>query len=194
MHEIALFVEDHAHQQVIEALLKRIAGKYGIEIRLQWRNAIGGHGRVNAELNDYIRDLKGQGSPWPSLIIVATDANCHGLRERIRTIRIPDIPVTVILAIPDPHIERWLLLDGAAFKAVFGRGCSAPDLKCSRNRYKRVLSEAIRATGRLPYFGGVEYAEDILHHMDIDRAAQMDTSFRRFVEDLRRIFRRWQSP
>lgn len=35
MREIALFVEDHAHQQVIQALLKRIAGEYGIEIRLE---------------------------------------------------------------------------------------------------------------------------------------------------------------
>ena len=193
MREIALFVEDHAHQQVIEALLKRIAREYGIETRLEWRSSVGGHARVIAELGDYMHDLGRQGSPWPDLIIVATDANCQGLRERIRTISTPDIPVSVILAIPDPHIERWLLLDGAAFKAVFGRGCSAPDLKCSRNRYKHLLTEAIRATGRLPYLGGVEYAEDILRHMDIDRAAQMDTSFRRFVEKLRHVFRRWQS-
>lgn len=194
MREIALFVEDHAHQQVIGALLNRIAGEFGIEIRLQWRNAIGGHARVNSELDGYMRDLRYQGSPWPSLIIVATDANCQGLHERTRTIRTPDIPVTTILAIPDPHIERWLLLDGAAFKVVFGRGCSAPDLKCSRDRYKHLLTEAIRAAGRLPYLGGVEYAYEILRHMDIDRVAQMDASFRRFVEDLRRIFRRWQSP
>ena len=193
MREIALFVEDHAHQQVIGALLNRIAKEFSIEIKLQWRNAIGGHARVNAELDDYMRDLTRQGSPWPNLIIVATDANCQGLNERTRTIRFPDIPVSIILAIPDPHIERWLLLDGAAFKAVFGRGCSAPDQKCSRNRYKNLLTEAIRATGLLPYFGGVEFAEDILRHMDIDRAARMDISFRRFVENLRHIFRRWQS-
>ncbi|MCY3777965.1 MAG: hypothetical protein OXH11_18465 [Candidatus Aminicenantes bacterium] len=141
-----------------------------------------------------MRDLARQGSPWPDLIIVATDANCQGLHDRSRAISIPNIPVSVVLAIPDPHIERWLLLDGAAFRDVFGRGCSAPDLKCSRNRYKHRLTEAIRDTGRLPYFGGIEYAEDIVHHMDIDRAAQLDTSFRRFVEDLRRVFRRWQSP
>lgn len=193
MREIALFVEDHAHQQVIGALLNRIAKEFSIEIKLQWRNAIGGQARVNIELDDYLSDLTRQGSPWPDLLIVATDANCQGLNERTRTIRLPDIPVSIILAIPDPHIERWLLLDGAAFKAVFGRGCSAPDQKCSRNRYKHLLTEAIRATGLLPYFGGVEFAEDILRHMDIDRAARMDISFRRFVEDLRHIFRRWQS-
>ena len=121
MREIALFVEDHAHQQVIGALLHRIAKEFSIEIKLQWRNAIGGQARVNIELDDYLRDLTRQGSPWPDLLIVATDANCQGLNERTRTIRLPDIPVSIILAIPDPHIERWLLLDGAAFKAVFGR-------------------------------------------------------------------------
>lgn len=41
MREIALFVEDHAHQQVIEALLKRIAGDYGIATRLDWRSSVG---------------------------------------------------------------------------------------------------------------------------------------------------------
>ena len=43
----------------------------------------------------------------------------------------------VILAPPDPHVERWLLLDGAAYKAVFGKGCDTPDLKCDRNHYKQ---------------------------------------------------------
>lgn len=50
MREIALFVEDHAHQHVIEALLKRIAGEYGIEISPQWHNATGGHARVIADI------------------------------------------------------------------------------------------------------------------------------------------------
>ena len=35
----------------------------------------------------------------------------------------------VVLAVPDPHVERWLLLDGAAFKAAVGHGCDAPDQK-----------------------------------------------------------------
>jgi hypothetical protein len=82
------------------------------------------------------------------------------------------------------------LLDGAAFRAVFGRGCDAPDLKCSRDRYKERLIEAIHAAGVTPSLGGIEFAEDIVRHMDIDRAAQADKSLERFVEDLRRAFRR----
>ncbi len=55
-------------------------------------------------------------------------------------------PIT-IYAIPDPHLERWLLLDSAAFKHVLGRGCSAPDQKCEKERYKQLLIQAILEAG-----------------------------------------------
>ena len=192
MREIALFVEDYAHQQVIGALVCRMALEYNIPIRLDWRNTVGGHGKVIAELDDYLRDLKRQGSPWPDLIVVATDANCKGLNERTREIIPQDAPAPIILAIPDPHIERWLLLDGAAFRSVFGRGCDAPDQKCARGRYKQLLIEAIYATGTTPRIGGIEYAEDIIQKMNINRAARVDRSFNRFVMNLRNTFRGWQ--
>ena len=98
----------------------------------------------------------------------------------------------IVLAVPDPHIERWLLLDGAAFKAVFDRGCRAPDQKCNRDRYKQLLVDAIRSAGVTPSFGGIEFAEDIMRHLDIDRAARADDSFRCFIINLRAEFRRWQ--
>ena len=189
MRNIALFVEDDAHEKIIGALVLKVASEFGCNVELDWRNAVGGHGKVITELKDYIRDLKRQGSPRPDLIIVATDANCKGLNERSREIGHLDAPAPVILAIPDPHVERWLLLDGAAFRAVFGRGCQAPDRKCSRDRYKRTLIEEIRAAGGTPFLGGIEYAEDILCHTDIDRAARADDALQRFVEDLRSALR-----
>ncbi len=192
MRSIALFVEDDAHQQIIGALVQRVATEFNTDVQFDWRNVAGGHGKVIAELSDYVRDLKRQGTPWPDLIVVATDANCKGLNERSKEIGPPDAPAPVILAIPDPHVERWLLLDGAAFKAVFGRGCQAPDRKCSRNRYKEFLIEAIRDAGGTLIFGGIEYAESILRHMDLDRAARADDAFQRFVADLRSAFRGWQ--
>jgi hypothetical protein len=118
------------------------------------------------------------------------------LNERAREIGRQDAPVPMILALPDPHIERWLLLDGAAFKAVFGMGCDAPDRKCDRGRYKQRLVEAIYATGTIPGLGGIEYAEDIVQRINkrinIGRATRADSSFGRFVADLRDTFRRWQ--
>ena len=67
MREIALFVEDSAHQEVIGALVQRLADEYSIDVRFNWRSAVRGHGRVVRELRDYLRDLRGQGGPLPDL-------------------------------------------------------------------------------------------------------------------------------
>lgn len=145
MRDVALFVEDRAHRLVIGALLRRLAEEHRVGISLVWRQAYRGHGRMKHELNDYLRALRQQREPLPDLIVAATDANCKGLNARTRELSNLDArtPPT-ILAIPDPHVERWLLLDGAAFQAVFSRGCRAPDWKCDRGRYKQRLVEAIQ--------------------------------------------------
>ncbi|HEX9648871.1 MAG TPA: hypothetical protein VGB88_15300, partial [Alphaproteobacteria bacterium] len=140
----------------------------------------------------FLRDLRKQGGRMPDLIVVATDANCQGLNDRVREFDGPGAPAPMILAIPDPHVERWLLLDGAAFRAVFGTGCDAPDLKCSKDRYKQRLIEAISATGVTPTLGGIEFAEDIVREMDLGRASRADRSFKRFVDEFRNILRGWQ--
>jgi hypothetical protein len=181
---IAAFVEDFAHRQVIGALIDRVATEIGIEVRLDWRNARRGHGQVVRELKQYLRDLRRQGN-LPDIVVVGTDANCKGLLERSRQIPVDASPVPTVLAIPDPHVERWLLLDGAAFKAVFAHGCPAPDQKCARDRYKEALIRAILDAGVTPSLGGIEFAEDIVHAMDLARAANADDSLRRFLEDLR---------
>ena len=191
MREIALFGEDFAHQKVIGALVERLADECGIDVRLDWRSAVRGHGKVVQEFKRYLQDLAGQGRR-SDLIVVATDANCRGWNERAREIGNPDAPAHMVLAVPDPHIERWLLLDGAAFKSVFGRGCDAPDRKCDRDLYKQRLAEAIHATGITPILGGIEFAEDIVRAMDVERAMRADRSLERFVDDLRAAFRRWR--
>ena len=194
MREIALFVEDDAHRLFVGALVERIAQKRGIGIRRDWRNATGGHGKVAQEFTRYARDLERQASRPPDLIVVATDANCRGPNARAREFPGDVVPAPLVRAIPDPHVERWLLLDGAAFKRVFGQGCDAPDRKCDRGRYKHLLVEAIRAAGIAPSFGGVEFAEDVAREMDLARAAQADRSFKRFVDALDGVFRGWGRP
>ena len=194
MRRIALFVEDYAHQQFLGALLQRLADENEVEIKLDWRNARGGHGAVVKEFKQYLRDLQRQGGERPDLIIAATDANCNGLRERTKALSdvIGQIDLRIVFAVPDPHIERWLLVDSGAFKQVFGRGCDAPDHKCERARYKKMLIDAIRESGITPSLGGIEYAEDIVKKMDLDRAARNDTSLQRLLEDLDAVFREWQ--
>ena len=192
MHEVALFVEDNAHREVVGAVLRRLADESGVTVRPDWRSAVGGRGRMVQELKRYLRDSAKQGG-HPDLIVVATDANCIGHQQRTREIDTSAAFSPVVLAVPDPHIERWLLLDGAAFSSVFGKGCDAPDKKCDRGRYKHQLFEAVRAAGVVPQLGGIEYAEAIVQHMDIDRAARADRSFGRFVDALRQVLKQWGS-
>jgi len=89
------------------------------------------------ELKKYVRDLQRGRESLPDLLIVATDGNCKGFLERKRQIEevTKEFTRLVICAIPDPHIERWLLLDSAAFKKVLGKGCTAPIQKCERDLY-----------------------------------------------------------
>ena len=191
MREIALFGEDFAHQRVIGALVERVADECGIDVRLDWRSAVRGHGRVVQEFKRYLQDLARQGARSDP-IVVATDANCRGWNEHAGEIGKPDAPAPMVLAVPDPHIERWLLLDGAAFKSVFGKGCDAPDRKCDRDLYKQRLVQAIHTTGITPILGGIEFAEDIVRAMDVERAMRADRSLERFVDDLRAAFRQWR--
>lgn len=182
---IAAFGEDSAHRMVVGPLIAKVAQEQGVAVRVDWRNARGGYPRVSSELRDYLRDLSRQ-REQPDLVVIATDANCKGVAQRTSELPLDQAPVGTVLAIPDPHIERWLLVDGAAFRAVLGRGCQAPDQKCARDRYKSLLLQAVIDAGVEPSLGGVEYAEDLIATMDLDRAASADASLRRFVEDLRR--------
>lgn len=189
MHRVSLFVEDLAHQRVIGALVQRVANDIGIEVRMAWRSAVGGHPRVLQTFKQYLVDVGRQGPPAPSFIVVATDANCQGYGARSKEIGGAEASIEIVRAIPDPHVERWLLLDGAAFKKVFGKGCKAPDQKCERDRYKQLLVNAIHASGTMPSLGGLEFVEQLVANMDLDRAAGADVSLRRFLDDLRRALR-----
>ena len=197
MRDIALFVEDFAHKAFLEALIVRLSKEAGIPVGLRWANARRGHGAVVNELKQYVRDLLHDRQSLPDLIIVATDANCKGLNQRTKDIAASltrlDNRCPVVLAIPDPHIERWLLIDSAAFKAALGSGCASPDFKCARDRYKNLLLNAVRDAGLKPLLGGIEFTEDIVNAMDIQRTAQADPAFNNFLSELQRVFRQWQA-
>jgi len=193
MRNINLFVEDEAHEDFLTAMVQRFAKDYSIEISIKTSSVRGGHGKVIAELKQYQRDLQRDREGLPHLIIVGTDSNCTKLLEREKEIKqtISGFTDLVISAIPDPHIERWLLLDSQTFKTVFGRGCSIPDYKCELDRYKRMLLDAIYQAGIVP-LDGIERVIDLVNAMDLERAAQSDRSIERLLRALQRQFRRWQ--
>lgn len=191
MPEIALFVEDSAHRQFLNALINRLAREHGVAVALDWQNVRHGHPAVTRELKQFLRDLPRSRKRIPDLVIAATDANCKGPARRREIVEILDQSgLRTIAAIPEPHIERWLLLDSAAFKAVFGRGCDAPDQKCERDRYKKLLIDAIRRAGIDPGFGS-DFTDELVQHMDLEYLARADDSLSRLLTDLRGAFQGW---
>ena len=194
MRNISLFVEDQTHENFLTTLLRRFADEYSVEIKISPSSVRGGSGTTITELRQYQRDLQRNEEGLPDLIIVGTDSNCKGFLEREREINEISSLFSnlVISAIPEPHIERWLLLDSAAFKTVFGKGCPAPDQKCEQDRYKRMLLNAIHEADVGPSVISIEYVEDLVNEMDLQRVAQIDKSIDRLLSALQRRFRTWQ--
>ncbi|MFZ5516833.1 MAG: hypothetical protein ACOY90_09360 [Candidatus Zhuqueibacterota bacterium] len=193
MRRVVLFAEDYAHETCISALVYKIATEKSIDIDVIVRNARGGHGKAVSEFASYLKILPYEQEKLPDVIIIAIDANCQTYlktKTEIEKVNLQYQYLT-IHAIPDPHIERWLLLDSSAFKTVLGQGCQAPDKKCEKNRYKRLLYEAVAATGVTPLLGGIEFAHDIISNMNIQRAMKADASLKKFIEDLNRKFSEW---
>lgn len=186
-------MEDYGHEEFITSLIERLTHEHGIPVKIIHRSVRGGHGKVLTEFKKFLSYLKKEREELPDLLIIATDANCKGYAERKK--EIDKIAVQyknlTLCAIPEPHIERWLLLDSAAFKSATGKGCKAPDKKCSRDRYKKFLLEAMQNAGIVPPLGGMEYAKDIVDAMDIQRMERANTSFGKFLKELRHIFKEW---
>ena len=194
MRDINLFVEDVAHEDFLTALIQRLADAHNIEINIKLSNVRGGHGKVITELKQYLRDFQHYKEGLPDLIVIGTDSNCKGLSERETEISqvTSDLGDLIITMIPEPHIERWLLLDSEAFKTVFGKGCPVPDQKCERGRYKGLLLNAIYEATMVPPLDGLERVEELVYAMNFQRVKQSDRSIRRFLTALQHQFRTWQ--
>ena len=184
LDRIDLFVEDSAHQIVISTLVNRLLDEVDLAPSLRWRNTTRGFGGVARELKTYLKDLTAAGG-FPDLLVIATDGNSYGMATRKAQLGLPELPTAVVYAIPEPHVERWLLLDGQAFKHVLGKGCQAPDLQFDRDRYKQMLAESVMDAGVTPLLGGMEWAEDLMTAVDLDRAARADRSFAAFITGFR---------
>ena len=194
MYKIGLFVEDRQHKLFLQTLMYRLANQYGVSIKIEVGNSSGGHGTVLSKLKEYISDLLHEREVLPDLLIAASDGNCKGYAGRRQEIdtAVKGYSGRIIYAIPDPHVERWLLLDSTAFKKVLGKGCDAPPRKCERDLYKRLLLQAIRAAGKNPPLGEVQYTEAIVGLIDLDYLERNDESLGKLLKELRQIFQEWQ--
>ncbi len=188
MRSVAIFCEDSGHEAVIAGIIRKLSSHKDISIQV--RSARNGRGRALTELRIYLERVMKEQVQAPDILVVAIDANCKGYHEKRREIDaklptgFPD-HIPLIHAIPDPHIERWMLIDAAAFKAVFGKGCKPPDKKCEKDRYKKLLNDAILAADGEITISWVEHAEALLERIDIETLSRNDESARRFTEELK---------
>ena len=152
MPEITLFCEDSFHEKFIGALLRRFEDENRAGVKPRFLSSQDGLPRMHGELKEFFRDLERDRRPLPDSVIVVMDANCQGYNGRKGLLggvlaHYPRFQQLVSYAIPDPHIERWMLVDARAFRAVFGRGCTLPVMKCAKDEYKKLLRAEIRASG-----------------------------------------------
>lgn len=193
MPRVDLFCEDSAQEKIVGGLVERMADEQNVSVQVNISSATGGYGRVVEEFRQFVKDLHKSAPGLPDLVIVATDVNCQGRADRLKELQPSGVSrFPVVFALPDPHVERWLLLDGAAFREVVGKGCNAPDHKCERDRYKQFLHDAVRQAGIEPILGGLEFAEDIVRKMNLPRAGRHDAALRQFMEEFGRYLNEWR--
>lgn len=198
MRDVSLFGEDAGHEVVLKGLLNRLSLDSEVPVRITPLSVTGGVTRVHYELGIFLRDVEKGKLRMPDLIVVATDGNCKGYNARRQEIERVAQPYAslldlIVYAIPDPHIERWLLADPSAFKTVLGRGCDLPQEKCEKNFYKQVLAKEVRESGVKPILGGLEYADDITANMNLAAAEKNDASLGRVLGELKARFNQWKA-
>ena len=172
VHRIVVGTEDRGHEAVVPAILKRFF-PYSEVVSF-------GINRPASELKRSFKRLE-----TCDLLVLAKDANDVGLHGRSTYLMalVPDVlTYTTVLCIPDPYIERWLLLDAKAFSHVYGRGFDAPKITGKHAYYKDYLKRSIKAAGHAP-MDGFERAADIINAMDFDTIK--DDSFQLFITELK---------
>lgn len=197
MRKVALFGEDAFHEAFLTPLLKRLGQEYNIPVEVHSISVRRGLTKAHYEFKEFLGDLQRDRLYLPDMILVAVDANCKGYADRRRLFeklltKYPQFEYLMVYAIPEPHIERWMLVDQNAFRAVLGRGCTLPAVKCRRQHYKELLNREIVDSGVKPRLGGREYAEDIVNVLDLAHVEITEPSFGRLIGNLRDFFNRWR--
>lgn len=189
---VVCFLEDLMQEGLVTALVRRAAHDAGIHERaltVDTRNARGGIPAALAGLAAYVADVLAGREPIASIVVIAIDSDCDVEERRtqiIDTIRPIAEQTCVVLAVPDPYVERWYLLDLSALKAALGAGpTGAFPVTCAKGFYKKALNDAVTAAGFTARLGGYEYADLIVEHMDLYQCSKAEPQLGRFLADLK---------
>jgi hypothetical protein len=188
---INFFLEDSAQEAFIPPLFERLIIEEGFSVDdFQFKILCSrGGGSIQAYKN-FIKRTKKRSSLGADALVVGSDGNCNGFAKRreqlLKVAATPPYPV-VFTAIPDPHIERWYLLDSLALSRAIGTGVQAitPLAKCEKNHYKKLLQEVFENTDVQPPLGGWEYGPVLAKNIDLYHASQKDHALGDFLEQIR---------
>ena len=187
---VDIFVEDRAHEALLVPMLRRIAEEEKVVVSPRIRSGRGGHGRAVTELKLY-QDLVQKGAAGttnPDLLIAGIDGNCSTFaRAKKAIVAATHAPFSdrLVVACPDPHVERWYLADPESFKDVVGHRPTIAKRKCARDYYKDALAKVVRKAGHPATLGGIEFAQELVERMDLYRAGKNERSLKSFMDDLR---------
>ena len=198
MARILYFLEDRVQEGFIKALVNRIAQDASIPIdslNHDVRSARGGS-TVIPEFKRFMKDTIQTSSAEVDLLVIAIDGNCKGHNDRIRQLerhisQNHPLKDKVVYAVPDPHIERWYMMDQRAFKNGVGidRAPDMPTYKCKKNYYKSLLHEALAESNVGSLLGGAEYADNIVNSItSLDSLRSQNAGFQTFIDGLRAFF------
>lgn len=191
-----VFAEDAAHEAFLVPFIKRLAAEGGASVDVRVRSAVGGHGRALSEFDLFQRTLARQFLAAPDMIVICIDANCRKYAQAHREIEEkadPSWRECMIIACPDPHIERWYMADPEGFAVVVGATPPIKKRKCGREAYKSLLRNAIHQAGHLAPLGGIEFAPELVERTDLFQAGKSDKSLKVFTDELRNALNRWIS-
>jgi hypothetical protein len=187
---VDIFVEDRAHEAFLVPMLRRIAQEEKVVVTPRVRSGCGGHGRAVTELKLYQQVVE-TGMPGfapPGLLLAGIDGNCSTFAKAKKAIvAATHAPFSdrLVVACPDPHVERWYLADPESFKEVVGHWPTVAKKKCARDYYKAALANIVRKAVHPATLGGIEFAKELVERMDLYRAGKNDPSLKSFVDDLR---------
>lgn len=190
-YTILFFLEDSAQEALIPNLVQRLIAeeeKNPQDYELKVLSARGG-GSIRA-YKEFINGVKQRKTPAADVLVVGSDGNCNGFAKRRTQLNAAakDVPYsTIITAIPDPHIERWYLLDNKALADAAGVPVQAvpPAAKCDKGHYKKLLKDTFAQHNLSPPLGGAEYGPRIAATMDLYAVGIADHALKDFLDQMR---------
>jgi hypothetical protein len=185
-YTVNFFLEDNAQESIVPPLFNRIIAENGLDsncFNLSVLHSRGG--KSISALKSYLQDAKKRGMSPADCVVIGSDANCKGFvkKREMLLAEANGLALTLITVIPDPHIERWFLLDPAALSEAVGEKLvpNVPPYKCGKNEYKNRLKDAFKGSSVAPLSGGIEYGSEIAAKMNLYNVSKLDPGFEDFV-------------